>query len=82
MTRALFELTMKPDADGSRRVYHPYAIWHNQKTNTVTVQTETGYYKHPADAIEKIEILQLSLFTQEEPVADAAQQEKVSESAQ
>lgn len=76
MAFALFELKLKRGPDGYCRVFHPYALWHNQETGGVTVRTETGYYKFPADDIDSIVILQRSFaFSAEELDAYAKQRE-------
>jgi hypothetical protein len=49
------------DGPYSRTDFLPYAIWHNQKTGQVTIHTETGYYKFPAEVVERIEFIQLTL---------------------
>jgi hypothetical protein len=49
------------DGPYSRTSFLPYAIWHNQKTGQVTVRDETGYYKFPAEVVERIEFIQSTL---------------------
>lgn len=60
MNQAL-KITIRQTNGAASRVLYPFAIWHNQKTGQITINTPTGHHRFAADSVEAIEMLQSHL---------------------
>ena len=61
LTGQFMEVVAHEQGDSNPTVYHPYAIWHNQKTGKFTLRTEVGFHSIAEADILEIKLLQTKL---------------------